>query len=187
MVHCAYGCEVASIYTDGHGQLQQWGRHNTNLNRLIECGVRQEIWEWIGPRMARKQRTDPRRIPKKWLLRPCLTVAPIVHQATLWFLESMVFIWWIIAGTYRTGLHCLHASDAVEVISEQKQDANGGEISRGVLSRPVMLEHSTNGMNSKYERSSLVHITRAYKIGALTPLFFKPVCRHTHGSWEQEW
>jgi hypothetical protein len=27
------------------------------------------------------------------------TVAPIIHQATLWFLVSMVFVWGIIAGT----------------------------------------------------------------------------------------
>jgi hypothetical protein len=33
------------------------------------------------------------------------------------------------------------------------------------------MEHSTNGLNSKHEEASLVHIKRAYKFSALTLLF----------------
>ena len=50
--------------------------------------------------------------------------------------------------------------------------AAGGELSGGVLIRPGMLEHSTNGTNSKHEESSLVRIEWAYKICSLH-LFLK--------------
>jgi len=61
-------------------------------NHLTEYGVRQEILEWNRPRIARLQRTDPRRIPKEWLLRSCFKLWPRqIHQATLWFLASMGF------------------------------------------------------------------------------------------------
>jgi hypothetical protein len=52
-----------------------------------------------------------------------------------------------------------------------KENATGGELSGGVLSRPGILEHFMTEMNSKHEESSLVYITWAYKIIALTSLF----------------
>jgi hypothetical protein len=57
------------------------------------------------------------------------------------------------------GRHRLHVSDTVEDMSQQKQEAAGGELSGGVLSGPGIMEHSTNGMKSKLEESALVHIT----------------------------
>jgi hypothetical protein len=70
----------------------QCGRQDTKLNRLTKCGVRQEIWEWNRPRIAQIERTDPRRIPKEWPLRPFFKLwPPQIHQATLWFLASKGF------------------------------------------------------------------------------------------------
>jgi len=66
----------------------------------------------------------------------------------------------------------------VEDISGQEKDATRGERFGGALSRPGILEHSKNGTNSKHEKSSLVHITRTYKISALTPLVLN--CLHAH-------
>ena len=54
----------------------QCGRQDTILHRLTECGMRPEIWEWTSTRIARIQRADPRRILKKWLLRPCFKLWP---------------------------------------------------------------------------------------------------------------
>jgi hypothetical protein len=60
----------------------------------------------------------------------------------------------------------------VKNISGQKQDATGGELSGGDLSRPGTPELCRKGMNSKHEKSSFVHITGAYKISAFTAPFF---------------
>jgi hypothetical protein len=69
----------------------QCGRHNTMLHRLTECGAGKEIWEWTRSKIARTQRTDPRRIPMDWLVRPCFkTWLRQRHQAILWFLAQMV-------------------------------------------------------------------------------------------------
>jgi len=59
----------------------------------------------------------------------------------------------------------------VEDIAGQTWGTTGGELSGGVLIRPGILEHSTNGMNSKHEESSLEHIKRAYKIFSITFVF----------------
>ena len=68
----------------------QCRRQDTKLNLLTECGVKHEILEWTRPRIARVQRTDPRRISKEWLLRPCFKLWPRqIHQATLRCLASM--------------------------------------------------------------------------------------------------
>jgi len=53
-----------------------------------------------------------------------------------------------------------------------------GNYLEGFLSRPGILEHSTKGMISKREESSLVRITLAYKMKTHTS-FFKPVCMFT--------
>ena len=70
----------------------QFGRQDTKLNRLTQYGVRQEIWEWNRPRIARLQRTDQRRLPTEWPLRPCFKLWPRrIHQATLCFLAGIGF------------------------------------------------------------------------------------------------
>jgi hypothetical protein len=48
----------------------QCGRQDTSLHRLTECGEGQVIREWTRTRMAWMDRTDPRRIPREWLLTP---------------------------------------------------------------------------------------------------------------------
>jgi hypothetical protein len=63
-------------------------------------------------------------------------------------------------------------------MSGQKYDATDGELSGGVLSGSGILEHSTNGTNSKHQESSLVHITRDYRIMLVTPLALL-VCMYT--------
>ena len=56
-------------------------------------GVIQKIWEWTRTRRARLRWTDPRRIPTKWLLRPCFQLWPRQrHQAILWFLENIFYV-----------------------------------------------------------------------------------------------
>ena len=52
----------------------------------------------------------------------------------------------------------------MEDISGQKKGRN----SWGIISRPGILEHSKNRTDSNHENSSLVYITRAYKVSALT-------------------
>ena len=80
------------IRLKGTEKCTQCGRRDTVLHRLTECGLRQEIWEWIRTRIAGIQRTDPKRIPNEWLLRLCVKLWPWHRQeATLWFLVSMVF------------------------------------------------------------------------------------------------
>ena len=54
----------------------QRGRQDIMLHRLTECGVGQEIWEWTRTQTARIRRTDPRRVPTEWLLRPCFQLWP---------------------------------------------------------------------------------------------------------------
>ena len=83
------------IRLKGTEKCTQCGRRDTVLHRLTECGLRQEIWEWIRTRIAGIQRTDPKRIPNEWLLRLCVKLWPWHRQqATLWFLVSMVFFMW---------------------------------------------------------------------------------------------
>ena len=40
-------------------------------HRLTECGVRQGVWELNCTWIFRIQRTNLRRMPMEWLLRPC--------------------------------------------------------------------------------------------------------------------
>jgi hypothetical protein len=63
---------------------------------------------------------DPRHIAKERLFCPCFKLWPRKrHLATLWLLARKVFICWIETGLHHSGLHWLHASDAVEALSEQ--------------------------------------------------------------------
>jgi hypothetical protein len=73
-----------------------------------------------------------------------------------------------------SGLHRIYGSDAVD-----KKNVTSRELTGGVLSQPAILEYSTKGMISKHEESSLVRITLAYKVPALKPPFFKPICIYT--------
>jgi hypothetical protein len=68
----------------------QCRRQDTKLNLLTECRVKQEIWEWTRPRIARVQGTDPRHIPNEWFLRSFFKLWPRqIHQATLRLLASV--------------------------------------------------------------------------------------------------
>ena len=81
----------------------QCGRQDTILHLLTECGVRQEIYEWIRIRVSRIQKMDPRLIPKEWLLRACFKLWPRqTRQAHFWFLANVsFFMWWIKVGPFR--------------------------------------------------------------------------------------
>jgi hypothetical protein len=82
-----------------------------------------------------------------------------------------------------SGLHRIYGSDEVEDISRQKKNATNRELTGGVLSQPGILEHSTKGMISKHEESSLVLITLAYKMTALTPPILNlSACTHRRGT-----
>jgi hypothetical protein len=69
-----------------------YGKQDTTLNRLTECGISQEIWEWVRTRLALIHRTDRKRIPTDWLLWPSFRLwSRHRHQATLWFLTNTVY------------------------------------------------------------------------------------------------
>jgi len=109
------------------------------------------------------------------------TLAPI-KTGDLVLLTSMVFY----VMNQSRALSVLDYTDFMgrtqwKIYHDQK-NATGREQTRGVLSRPGILEHSTKGMISKHEKSSLVRIRLAYKMRALTPLFLKPSARkHRRG------
>jgi hypothetical protein len=148
-------------------------READTIHRHTECVVRYLIWDWSLSRITRIQRMDKRRIPKEWLLRPCSKLSPQQrHQATLWFLVSMAFFVVNQRRTLSVWTTLTLCIGRGERYVRTKKDAARGKLSGGVLRRPGILEHSTNETNSKHYKSSLVHITRAYKISALTLLFF---------------
>ena len=43
---------------------------DTNLHRLTESGEGQVNWDWTRTRIASINRTEPRRVPREWLLTP---------------------------------------------------------------------------------------------------------------------
>jgi len=51
-------------------------RTDTLQHRLTECGEGPQIWEWTRQRLASILRTDWRRIPPDWLLRPTFKMWP---------------------------------------------------------------------------------------------------------------
>lgn len=70
----------------------QCGKQDTTLHQLTECRLGRETWEWTRTRIAWIHRTDPRRVPTEWFLRPCFQLWPRhKKQATLWILANMVF------------------------------------------------------------------------------------------------
>jgi len=154
----------------------QCGRSDTILHRLKDCGVRQEIRESTRTRISRVQRMDPRRMPKEWLLRPCFKIWPPQRHQTFGFWRMWFFMWWINAGPFRywtTLTKCVGRGG--RYITTKKGRKLWGNICR-CSKQAWILEHSTNGTNSKHEKSPLVHITQAYKISSLTPL----VVTHLH-------
>ena len=80
----------------------QCRRQNTMLRRLTECEVGQEIWEWARTRIARIRRTDPRRVPREWLLVPVSNYGPDKDiRRYFGFWRIWFFIWCFNAGPYR--------------------------------------------------------------------------------------
>ena len=89
--HNTHGCEVAQNPTDGYGQLYTvWeaGHHVTSPHRM---------WDGTGGlgmdlhTDSVDRRTDPRRVPTEWLLRPCFQLWPRQRrQEILWILANMV-------------------------------------------------------------------------------------------------
>jgi hypothetical protein len=70
----------------------QCGRQDTTLHRFTDCGEGQVIWEWTRTRIAWMNRTDPRRVPCEWLLKPHFHLLPRQRQkAVLCILANMVF------------------------------------------------------------------------------------------------
>ena len=71
------------------------GRRVTLLHRLTECNEGTAIWLWTKEIIAQMIRTNPRRIPDDWCLRPHFQFRPPQrHTTMLWLLPNLV--------TYRT-------------------------------------------------------------------------------------
>lgn len=155
---------------------KQCRRQDTKLNLLTQCGVRQEIREWTRPRIALDTKCGPETytqgIAPSSLFQP---VAPTNTPGDLAVLEEYGFLCGeSLQDIIGTGMHWLHTSEAVEDIHiwGLKQDATGGELSRGVTSRPGILESSTNGMNSQHTSRHLHTLRRPTK-SVLWHHFFK--------------
>ena len=66
-------------------------RRDTLVHRLTECNEGTAVCLWTWKRIARLHRTDPRRIPADWSLRPQFQLWPAQrHRAILWALEHLV-------------------------------------------------------------------------------------------------
>jgi len=89
----------------------------------------------------------------------------------VFFGEYGFFIWSTNAGPYRYWATLTSIVGHGDRYIRTEIGCKWGEISGDVLCRPAIMEHCARGMNSKHEELSLVHITQAYKIIALTPLF----------------
>jgi len=95
------------------------------------------------------------------------------------FGENGFFMWWIEAGRHHSGLHWLHASDAVEAVSGQNMCNRLGTIG-DVLSRSGILEHSMN-VKIRQKASSPVHsypgLHNRYSRPSQIPTIFWIECR----------
>jgi hypothetical protein len=131
---------------------ENW-RQSTVLHGVTECGVRQDIWQMTCTWIARREMTDPSVYTKNGSF---VAVSKFDlekrHQATLWFLASVVFN----VVNQRRVISVQDCTDFMfrkrwKIYEEKKGDATGGEIS-GVLSRSGILEPSTKGMKIKQAR-----------------------------------
>ena len=72
------------------GRCRHVGRRDTLLHRLTECNEGTAIWLWTRERITQMLRTDPRRIPADWCLRPRFQFwQPQRHKAMLWLLAHL--------------------------------------------------------------------------------------------------
>jgi len=63
------------------------GRRDTLVHRLTECNEGTAVWLWTRERIVQLLRTDPRRIPADWCLRPHFQFCPPHRRkAILWLL-----------------------------------------------------------------------------------------------------
>ena len=70
---------------------RQCNGKDTLIRRLIDCGEGPQMWEWTCRCIATMLRTDWRRIPSDWLLRPSFKLwPPPRRRAVLWLLANFV-------------------------------------------------------------------------------------------------
>jgi len=66
-------------------------RRHTLIRHLTECNEGTDIWLWTRERMAQLIRSDLRRIPADWCLRPQFQLLPPQrHKAILWILTRLL-------------------------------------------------------------------------------------------------
>ena len=72
-------------------QCEHCHKPDTMLHRLTECDLRPMNWETTRKLVATMLRTDWRRIPAEWLMRPTIKLwPPKRHRAVLWMLATYV-------------------------------------------------------------------------------------------------
>ena len=72
-------------------QCEHCNKPDTVIHRLKECGLGPMIWEKTRKLISTVLRTDWRRIPAEWLLRPGIKIRPAQrHRAVLWLLATYV-------------------------------------------------------------------------------------------------
>ena len=72
-------------------QCEHCPKSDTMLHRLTECELTTIIWERTRQLIATILRTDWRRIPEDWLMRPTIKLwPPKRHRAVLWMLATYV-------------------------------------------------------------------------------------------------
>jgi len=127
-------------------------------------------------RIVRMQRTDPSRVSKESLLRPCFKLWSRQRPCGFW--RVWFFMWWIKAGPHRYWTTLILWVGRGGRYITTKKNVTGRELSVAVLSRPGILGHSTKRMNSRM-RSCHLYLLRRPTKSELTRLFFKPVCMYT--------
>jgi len=72
-------------------QCEHCNKPDTMIHRLTECGLGPMNWEKTRKLIATMLRTDWRRIPAEWLMRPAIKLwPPKRHRAVLWMLATYV-------------------------------------------------------------------------------------------------
>ena len=69
-----------------------FGKKDTTVHRLTECGAGEDIWQWTRIRLATIDRTDRKRTPPGWPLAPSFRFWPRQrHLATLWIPANLAY------------------------------------------------------------------------------------------------